>query len=216
MLPLVALKKAFIDPEASMKNMTLHLNFLNHYDKAQTDADLKWTLQNAKDTTWGLQGYGCRNTTLPAGVFGMSREEARHIITMMLEYKGTRHGLTLPGSPGVFPPLQLKQMYSRKIIQAQNASLLTGYGIDVYGVLGAEKLGKSRNELTTQGEKRLFGPKSIELLFQTLREQAKGAQKDAMNAWTGRDSTSPLGDWLAAVRRQGDEIKGHLNGLKPS
>ncbi|WP_243466161.1 hypothetical protein [Sodalis glossinidius] len=49
-------------------------------------------------------------------------------------------------------------MYSRKSIQAQYASLLTGYGIDVYSVL-AEKLGKSRNELTTQGKKGLLGPK---------------------------------------------------------
>ncbi|WP_050747375.1 hypothetical protein [Sodalis glossinidius] len=37
-----------------------------------------------------------------------------------------------------------------------------------------------------------MGQKSIELLFQTLLEQAKGAQKDAMNSWTGL--TSQLGD----------------------
>lgn len=183
---LYGLKKAFIDPAAAMENYTIRLNSLNHHDKAQTDADLKWAIQNAKDTTWGLQGV-VQEYTSSRG-FGMSREEARHFITM-LEDQGARHGWTLPEAQGA--SLQLKQMYSRKSIQAQDASLLTGYGIDVYSVL-AEKLGKSRNELTTQGEKGLLGPKSIELLFQTLREQAKGAQKDAMNSWTGL--TSQLGD----------------------
>lgn len=183
---LYGLKKAFIDPATAMENYTIRLNSLNHHDKAQTDADLKWAIQNAKDTTWGLQGV-VQEYTSSRG-FGMSREEARHFITM-LEDQGARHGWTLPEAQGA--SLQLKQMYSRKSIQAQDASLLTGYGIDVYSVL-AEKLGKSRNELTTQGEKGLLGPKSIELLFQTLREQAKGAQKDAMNSWTGL--TSQLGD----------------------
>ncbi|WP_334467925.1 tape measure protein [Arsenophonus sp. PmNCSU2021_1] len=182
---LVGLKKAFIDPAAAMENMTLRLNSLNHHDKAQTDADLKWALQNAKDSTWGLQGV-VQEYTASRG-FGISREEARHFITM-LEDQGARHGWTLPEAQGA--SLQLKQMYSRKSIQAQDASLLTGYGIDVYSVL-AEKLGKSRNELTQQGEKGLLGAKSVALLFQALREQAKGAQKDAMNSWTGL--TSQLG-----------------------
>ncbi|MGX8942161.1 tape measure protein [Symbiopectobacterium sp. Eva_TO] len=183
---LVGLKKAFIDPAAAMENMTLRLNSLNHHDKAQTDADLKWALQNAKDSTWGLQGV-VQEYTASRG-FGMRREEARHFITL-LEDQGARHGWTLPEAQGA--ALQLKQMYSRKSIQAQDASLLTGYGIDVYSVL-AEKLGKSRNELTQQGEKGLLGAKSVALLFQALREQAKGAQKDAMNSWTGL--TSQLGD----------------------
>jgi len=153
---LYGLKKVFIDLAAAMENHTIRLNSLNHHNKAQPDIDLKWAIQNAKDTTWGLQGV-VQEYTSSRG-FGMSREEARHFITI-LEDQGARHGWKLPEAQ--VASLQLKQMYSRKSIQAQDASLLTGYSIDVYSVL-TEKLGKSRNEMTTQGEKGLLEPKSIE------------------------------------------------------
>ncbi|OZI15553.1 tail tape measure protein [Sodalis-like symbiont of Philaenus spumarius] len=183
---LYGLKKAFIDPAAAMENYTIRLNAQNNKNKGQTDDDIQWATKNAKDTTWGLQGVIQEYTT--SREFGMNREQAR-LFVAMLEDQGARHGWTLPEAQGA--SLQLKQMFSRKSIQAQDASLLTGYGVDVYSILG-RALGKTRPEMQAQGEKGLLGPESIRLLFQAMRAEAKGAQKDAINSWTGL--TSQLGD----------------------
>ncbi len=180
------LKKAFIDPAAAMENYTIRLNSLNHNDKAKTDADIQWATKNAKDTTWGLQGV-VQEYTSSRG-FGMDTGQARNFITM-LEDQGAKHGWTLPEAQGA--SMQLKQMFARQSIQAQDANLLTGYGINVYKTL-ADKLGLDQKTVRAQGEKGLLGPESIRLLFQALREEAKGAQKDAMNSWTG--VTSQFGD----------------------
>ncbi|WP_334471490.1 tape measure protein [Arsenophonus sp. PmNCSU2021_1] len=183
---LVGLKKAFIDPAAAMENYTIRLNAQNNKNKGQTDDDIQWATKNAKDTTWGLQGVIQEYTT--SREFGMNREQAR-LFVAMLEDQGARHGWTLPEAQGA--SLQLKQMFSRKSIQAQDANLLTGYGVDVYSILG-RALGKTRPEMQARGEKGLLGPESIRLLFQAMRAETKGAQKDAMNSWTGL--TSQLGD----------------------
>ncbi|EFO1907791.1 tail tape measure protein, partial [Escherichia coli] len=67
------------------------------------------------------------------------------------------------------------------------------------------------------GEKGLLGPDSIRLLFQTLAEQARGAQKDAMNSWSGL--TAMMGDvWDQFARDVMDsgpfeKLKGNLRGF---
>ncbi|EOG3189579.1 tape measure protein, partial [Salmonella enterica] len=99
------------------------------------------------------------------------------------------HGWSLSDAQGA--SLQLKQMYARQSIQAQDASLLTGYGINVYQLL-ADRLGVDQKVIRARGEKGQLGPAAIRLLFQVMAEQAKGAQKNAMNSWTGM--TSQMGD----------------------
>ncbi|MBG6243013.1 MAG: tail tape measure protein [Candidatus Symbiopectobacterium sp. Dall1.0] len=210
---LYGLKKAFIDPAAAMENYTIRLNAQNNKNKGQTDDDIQWATKNAKDTTWGLQGVIQEYTT--SREFGMNREQAR-LFVAMLEDQGARHGWTLPEAQGA--SLQLKQMFSRKSIQAQDANLLTGYGVDVYSILG-RALGKTRPEMQAQGEKGLLGAESIRLLFQAMRAEAKGAQKDAMNSWTG--ITSQFGDvWQqfavkvmnkGPFKRLKEELKSFLN-----
>nr|HEG7786700.1 tail tape measure protein [Escherichia coli] len=62
---------------------------------------------------------------------------------------------------------------------------------NVYQLL-ADKLGVNQKIIREKGEKGKLGPDSIRLLFQVMAEQAKGAQKNAMNSWTGM--TSMMGD----------------------
>lgn len=82
-------------------------------------------------------------------------------------------------------------MFSRQQITAADANLLTGYGINVYQVL-ADRWNKDIKEVRKAGEKGQLGIKSIIQLFQALQEESKGAQKNAMNSWTGL--TAQMGD----------------------
>ncbi|HHR4052802.1 TPA: tape measure protein [Salmonella enterica] len=187
-------KKAFIDPAAAMENYTIRLNSINHGDKAKTEATKAWAIQNAKDTTWGLSGV--MQEYASSRGFGMNDAQAKKFITM-LQDQGGYHGWSLPDAQGA--SLQLKQMYARQSIQAQDANLLTGYGINVYQLL-ADKLGVDQKIIRQKGERGLLGPESIRLLFQIMAEQAAGAQKNAMNSWTGL--TSQMGDvWEQFSRR---------------
>ncbi|EEX0717520.1 tape measure protein, partial [Escherichia coli] len=112
--------------------------------------------------------------------------------------------------------LQLKQMYARGSIQAADANILATYGINAYRVL-ADRLGVDQKVVRKLGEKGLLGPDSIRLLFQTLAEQARGAQKDAMNSWSGL--TAMMGDvWDQFARDVMDsgpfeKLKGNLRGF---
>ncbi|EFG6192542.1 TPA: tail tape measure protein, partial [Escherichia coli] len=90
------------------------------------------------------------------------------------------------------------------------------YGINAYRVL-ADRLGVDQKVVRKLGEKGLLGPDSIRLLFQTLAEQARGAQKDAMNSWSGL--TAMMGDvWDQFARDVMDsgpfeKLKGNLRGF---
>ncbi|BCA73363.1 hypothetical protein JE86ST05C_13930 [Escherichia coli] len=173
--------KAFIRPAAEMENYILRLNAINHGDTAKTEAVKAWAVQNAKDTTWGLAGV--MQEYASSRGFGMSDREARRFITM-LQDQGGYHGWSLSDAQGA--SLQLKQMFARQSIQAADANILTGYGINVYQLL-ADKLGVNQKIIREKGEKGKLGPDSIRLLFQVMAEQAKGAQKNAMNSSDGND-----------------------------
>ncbi|EKK3248632.1 tape measure protein [Escherichia coli] len=199
--------KAFIRPAAEMENYILRLNAINHGDVAKTEAVKAWAVQNAKETTWGLAGV--MQEYASSRGFGMSDKEARNFITM-LQDQGGYHGWSLADAQGA--SLQLKQMYSRGAIQAADASILTGYGINVYQLL-AEKLKVDQKALRALGEKGKLGPDSVRLLFQVMAEQAKGAQKNAMNSWTGM--TAMMGDvWDGFARDV--MAKGPFDSLKRS
>ncbi|HEC9152313.1 TPA: tape measure protein [Salmonella enterica subsp. enterica serovar Javiana] len=204
-------KKAFIDPAAAMENYTIRLNSINHGDKAKTEATKAWAIQNAKDTTWGLSGV--MQEYASSRGFGMNDAQAKKFITM-LQDQGGYHGWSLSDAQGA--SLQLKQMYARQSIQAQDANLLTGYGINVYQLL-ADKLGVNQKIIRDKGEHGLLGPESIRLLFQIMAEQAAGAQKNAMNSWTGL--TSQMGDvWEQFSRRVMDAgtfafLKTQISGI---
>ncbi|EGE9707623.1 tape measure protein, partial [Escherichia coli] len=174
--------KAFIRPAAEMENYILRLNAINHGDTAKTEAVKAWAVQNAKETTWGLAGV--MQEYASSRGFGMSDREARRFITM-LQDQGGYHGWSLSDAQGA--SLQLKQMFARQSIQAADANILTGYGINVYQLL-ADKLGVNQKIIREKGEKGKLGSDSIRLLFQVMAEQAKGAQKNAMNSWTGMTS----------------------------
>ncbi|MGU7115822.1 tape measure protein [Salmonella enterica subsp. enterica serovar Pomona] len=204
-------RRAFIDPAAEMENYTIRLNSINHGDKAKTDATKAWAVQNAKDTTWGLAGVMQEYTSSRS--FGMNDVQARKFVAM-LQDQGGYHGWSLSDAQGA--SLQLKQMYARQSIQAQDASLLTGYGINVYQLL-ADRLGVDQKVIRARGEKGQLGPAAIRLLFQVMAEQAKGAQKNAMNSWTGM--TSQMGDvwdqFARDVMSKGpfEKLKTSLRGL---
>lgn len=204
-------KKAFIDPAAAMENYTIRLNSINHGDKAKTEATKAWAIQNAKDTTWGLSGV--MQEYASSRGFGMNDAQAKKFITM-LQDQGGYHGWSLSDAQGA--SLQLKQMYARQSIQAQDANLLTGYGINVYQLL-ADKLGVNQKIIRDKGEHGLLGSESIRLLFQIMAEQAAGAQKNAMNSWTGL--TSQMGDvWEQFSRRVMDAgtfafLKTQISGI---
>ncbi|MBZ9374631.1 tape measure protein [Escherichia coli] len=199
--------KAFIRPAAEMENYILRLNAINHGDTAKTEAVKAWAVQNAKETTWGLAGV--MQEYASSRGFGMSDREARSFITM-LQDQGGYHGWSLSDAQGA--SLQLKQMFARQSIQAADASILTGYGINVYQLL-ADKLGVNQKIIREKGEKGKLGPDSIRLLFQVMAEQAKGAQKNAMNSWTGM--TSMMGDvWDGFARKV--MAKGPFDSLKKS
>ncbi|EJP3207659.1 tape measure protein, partial [Escherichia coli] len=199
--------KAFIRPATEMENYILRLNAINHGDTAKTEAVKAWAVQNAKETTWGLAGV--MQEYASSRGFGMSDREARRFITM-LQDQGGYHGWSLSDAQGA--SLQLKQMFARQSIQAADASILTGYGINVYQLL-ADKLGVNQKIIREKGEKGKLGPDSIRLLFQVMAEQAKGAQKNAMNSWTGM--TSMMGDvWDGFAREV--MAKGPFDSLKKS
>lgn len=204
-------KKAFIDPAAAMENYTIRLNSINHGDTAKTEATKAWAVQNAKDTTWGLAGVMQEYTSSRS--FGMNDSQAKKFITM-LQDQGGYHGWSLPDAQGA--SLQLKQMYARQSIQAQDANLLTGYGINVYQLL-ADKLKVDQKVIRDKGERGLLGPDAIRLLFQVMAEQAAGAQKNAMNSWTGL--TSQMGDvWDQFARKVMDAgpfsfLKTQMSGI---
>ncbi len=203
--------RGFIRPAAEMETYMIRLNSLYKGDRAKTDDVRRWAIQNAKETTWGLAGV-MQEYTSSLG-FGMSDREARNFVTM-LQDQGAVGGWSLSDAQGA--SLQLKQMYARGSIQAADANILATYGINAYRVL-ADRLGVDQKVVRKLGEKGLLGPDSIRLLFQTLAEQARGAQKDAMNSWSGL--TAMMGDvWDQFARDVMDsgpfeKLKGNLRGF---
>lgn len=171
--------KLFIGAAAQREQQIIAMNSLYHGDKVRAQAMMAWAKQNAKDTTWGLNGV--LDEIRSSKGFGMTDEQTKQFITM-LQDQGAMHGWDLPTAQGA--SLQLKQMFARQQITAADANLLTGYGINVYQTL-ADALGKDVKDIRKQGEKGKLGLKSILTVFRTLSEQSKGAQASAMNSWDG-------------------------------
>ncbi len=178
--------KLFINPASQRENYRIALNSQYNGDKAKAKEAMDWAIKNAKDTTWGLTGV--MQEYVNSKGFSMSDKQTRDFITM-LQDQGAYRGWDLNATQGA--SLQLKQMFSRQQITAQDANLLTGYGVNVYDIL-AKKWNVDVKKVRELGEKGLLGPKSIEQLFQAMDEQAKGSQANAMNTWTGL--TAQLGD----------------------
>ncbi|WP_410737737.1 tape measure protein [Citrobacter koseri] len=178
--------KLFISIASTRENQRIALNSLYKGDKEHADKMMQWAIQNAKDSTWGLTGVMQEFTSSKA--FGMSDEQTKNFITM-LQDQGALKGWDLNAAQGA--SMQLKQMFARQQITAADANLLTGYGINAYQTL-AERFGKTQQQVRDQGNKGLLGPKSIHELFKALSEEAKGAQGNAMNSWTGL--TAQMGD----------------------
>jgi len=178
--------KLFISVAATRENQRIALNSLYKGNQQHASEMMQWAIQNAKDSTWGLTGV--MQELVSSKSFGMSDKESTNFITM-LQDQGALKGWDLNAAQGA--SLQLKQMFSRQQITAADANLLTGYGVNVYQTL-ADATGKSSQEIRKLGEQGKLGIKTINLLFSLLRAEAKGAQKNAMNSWTGL--TAQLGD----------------------
>lgn len=178
--------KLFINPASQRENYRIALNSQYNGDKAKAKEAMEWAIKNAKDSTWGLTGV--MQEYVASKGFSMSDKQTRDFITM-LEDQGAYRGWDLTAAQGA--SLQLKQMYSRQQITAQDANLLTGYGVNVYQIL-ADMWGMDVQKVREKGTKGLLGPKSIEQLFLAMAKQAKGSQANAMNTWTGL--TAQLGD----------------------
>ncbi|EJR7284419.1 TPA: tape measure protein [Citrobacter freundii] len=178
--------KLFISIASTRENQRIAMNSLYKGNQQHATEMMQWAIQNAKDSTWGLTGV--MQEFISSKAFGMSDGETKNFITM-LQDQGALKGWDLSAAQGA--SLQLKQMFSRQQITAADANLLTGYGINVYQVL-ADRWNKDIKEVRKAGEKGQLGIKSIIQLFQALQEESKGAQKNAMNSWTGL--TAQMGD----------------------
>lgn len=178
--------KLFISIAATRENQRIAMNSLYKGNQQHATQMMQWAIQNAKDSTWGLTGV--MQEFISSKAFGMSDDETKNFITM-LQDQGALKGWDLSAAQGA--SLQLKQMFSRQQITAADANLLTGYGINVYQVL-ADRWNKDIKEVRKAGEKGELGIKSIIQLFQALQEESSGAQKNAMNSWTGL--TAQMGD----------------------
>lgn len=203
--------KLFISIAATRENQRIAMSSLYKGDQKHAGEMMKWAIQNAKDSTWGMTGV--MQEFLSSKAFGMSDVDTKNFITMLQDL-GALKGWDLNTAQGA--SLQLKQMFSRQQITAADANLLTGYGINVYQTL-ADKWGKDVNKVRDEGTKGKLGPKSIETLFRTLSDEAKGAQKNAMNSWTGL--TAQMGDvwedFADKLMNKGpfDILKGRVKGV---
>lgn len=203
--------KLFISIAATRENQRIALNSLYKGNQQHASEMMQWAIQNAKDSTWGLTGV--MQELVSSKSFGMSDKESTNFITM-LQDQGALKGWDLNAAQGA--SLQLKQMFSRQQITAADANLLTGYGINVYQIL-ADKWNKDVKEVRKAGEKGNLGLKSIIQLFQALSEESKGAQKTAMNSWTGL--TAQMGDvwedFADKLMNKGpfDILKGRVKGV---
>ncbi|MBV4411325.1 tape measure protein [Enterobacteriaceae bacterium YMB-R22] len=172
-------KKFFIDIASTRENQRIALNSLYKGDKARAQKMMDWATQNAKNSAWGLTGVLQAFTSSKAS--GMSDKGAQDFVTM-LEGQSALKGWDLSAARGA--STQLKQMFARQQITDADASVLSGYGINVYKTL-AEATGKSEREVRKLAETGKLGAKSMGLVFQLLKDEAKGAQDNAMNTWTG-------------------------------
>ncbi|MEA8878349.1 tape measure protein [Citrobacter freundii] len=203
--------KLFISIAATRENQRIALNSLYKGNQQHASEMMQWAIQNAKDSTWGLTGV--MQELVSSKSFGMSDKESTNFITM-LQDQGALKGWDLNAAQGA--SLQLKQMFSRQQITAADANLLTGYGINVYQIL-ADKWNKDVKDVRKAGEKGNLGLKSIIQLFQALSEESKGAQKTAMNSWTGL--TAQMGDvwedFADKLMNKGpfDILKGRVKGV---
>ena len=203
--------KLFISIASTRENQRIALNSLYKGNQQHASEMMQWAIQNAKDSTWGLTGV--MGELVSSKSFGMTDKGAKSFITM-LQDQGAMHGWDLNQAQGA--SLQFKQMFSRQQITAADANLLTGYGINVYKVL-ADATGKSEKHVRVLGTAGKLGAKDIGLLFQLLGEESKGAQKNAMNSWTGL--TAQMGDvwedFADKLMNKGpfDILKGRVKGV---
>ncbi|HBL0734333.1 tape measure protein [Kluyvera ascorbata] len=203
--------KLFISIASTRENQRIALNSLYKGNQQHASEMMQWAIQNAKDSTWGLTGV--MGELVSSKSFGMTDKGAKSFITM-LQDQGAMHGWDLNQAQGA--SLQFKQMFSRQQITAADANLLTGYGINVYKVL-ADATGKSEKHVRDLGTAGKLGAKDIGLLFQLLGEESKGAQKNAMNSWTGL--TAQMGDvwedFADKLMNKGpfDILKGRVKGV---
>ncbi|STE16795.1 tape measure protein [Citrobacter sp. wls718] len=178
--------KLFISIAATRENQRIAMSSLYKGNKQHASEMMQWAIQNAKDSTWGLTSVV--GELISSKSFGMSDDQTKNFITMLQDV-GAQKGWDLNAAQGA--SLQLKQMFSRQQITAADANLLTGYGINVYQIL-ADRWNKDVTKVRQAGEKGKLGIMSIIQLFQAISEESKGAQKNAMNGWTGL--TAQLGD----------------------
>jgi len=207
-LSVAGFKKMFLNVAVQRETMRVAINSLNHGNQKATQDQIAWILKNSQGSTWKT-GAVMHEYRSDRG-YGMSDKDSRAFIEM-LEDQSSRHGWDEQASSGA--SLQLKEMYARGAIQAQDANLLTGYGINVYKVL-ADATGRSAKYVKKLGEHGRLGAKDIRLLFQLLADQARGAQKAAAGTWTGLTSqlASRWENFAAKVMDRGpfNRLKGRL------
>ncbi|ELS6175655.1 tape measure protein [Salmonella enterica] len=172
-------KRLFLDPAAHMESFQTRITSLNHGDASATADTIKWAQKNTQQAPWSLNQI-LEEYAITRG-YGMSDAESRRYV-QMLEDQAGRHGWNRQQVEGA--SLQLREMFARGKLQGQDANQLSGYGINAYQVL-AEKLHTTTGAIRKLGEEGKLGPKTIRLLFQTLREQASGMAEKSMHTWAG-------------------------------
>ncbi|EJN0488420.1 tape measure protein [Salmonella enterica] len=172
-------KRLFLDPAAHMESFQTRITSLNHGDTSATADTIKWAQKNTQQAPWSLNQI-LEEYSITRG-YGMSDAESRRYV-QMLEDQAGRHGWNRQQVEGA--SLQLREMFARGKLQGQDANQLSGYGINAYQVL-AEKLHTTTGAVRKLGEEGKLGPETIRLLFQTLREQARGMAEKSMHTWAG-------------------------------
>ncbi|MGA5655265.1 tape measure protein [Rahnella contaminans] len=204
-----AIDKTFVKTAAMFERFQIQTTSL-FGGPTQGKQAMNWAKQNAKDTVLSLQEVMQMMTEMKG--FGMNPMDGK-LSTM--ENVAAQHGWQFDQLHGAMT--QIEQMYSKQKIGADDAKILSAYGVNIYQEL-SRATGISQKRIMQMGTKGLLGNKALEVFFKQLDSESKGASASAMKTWDGLISN--LGDdweqWEENVMNRGvfDKLKNKAREMK--
>ncbi|ELS4260390.1 tape measure protein [Salmonella enterica] len=171
---------------------------------------LNWAKQNAKETVMSLQEVMQMMAEMKG--FGLNPMGGKLNI---MEDEGAMRGWKNDETHAAL--LQFEQMYAKNKITMEDATPLLERGVDVYGYL-SKHFGVSEDYIRQLGEKGLLRKKELDIVFQEMAKESKGASKKAMKSFD--NMISNFGDdwttWQENVMNRGvfDKIKNKARQFK--
>lgn len=205
----VAIDKTFVKTAAMFERYKIQTSSL-FGGPAQGKEAMNWAVKNAKDTVLSLQQVMEMMTEMKG--FGMNPMDGK---LMTMENVSAQHGWTFDKLRGAMA--QIEQMYAKQKIGMDDAKILSSYGINIYQEL-SKATGIDQKRIMKLGSKGLLGRKAMEVFFQQLDKESKGASASAMKTWDGLISN--LGDdweqWEENVMNRGvfDKLKNKARQIK--